>query len=561
MRRVRGALALLALIAFAGALAAAGCDASPPPADGAGDEQPGVTAEVGDASSAAPARSPTPTTAPSPALTPTPTSEPSPTATTAPTATPTPTSTPVPAATPTDTPTPPPTPTPEPTAAVLTADDFGPVRFEREMRAARESTLGISGSFVTPIDTVEVDLTVEFRLASQRSRLVLNLVREGRAVELEAIAVGPSAYLRGELTGTLALAWIGSDLGRAARATVTSPFGDRFEPESLVDSWIAHGVTECAGDRVCFRLRHRQQPGVWLLVDAESYQPILLEILNFTSDLDVAFEVELDAETDIHTPADWSLVDADEFNQSYDELLGGTRIATEIPSPTPTRPSTPTPTAAAEATETPGVWQLVEIRPGDLLSPDVTCEAATEAAHFWQIVAPVDPAVCAGLERWFDARAIEHREGGLIYAFTLFLPAGSRVLAPASGLATVSQLDPGDDIPGVGPFDALVVRIAPRHPDGTLDLGDPDTRRAMDSEIFIVVPADSELEERVAQAGGDLLSVDRREAVVARIGPTLRTGEEVPDWNLAIIYRVQSDFVDLTSPEGLEYLVGGELHP
>ncbi|MCY4112766.1 MAG: hypothetical protein OXG33_02345 [Chloroflexi bacterium] len=309
-------------------LAVVGCGEDEPPPEPATPTPtveaaaPSPTPQTPAAVTAAPTAtaSPTPTAAPTATPSPSPTATATPTPTIAPTATPTPTPTPSPS----PTATPSPTPTPEPTAAALDASDFDRSRLHQAIASNPLESLRLSTEAgLLPMVEGDIAVTLEVVPGDDAARMLMSFGADDQEVSLELIVIGDTQYLRGvDLTG-IESPWVATRITASAPALV-----DAIGSGDLVDDIIpgddqapivAVGVEACGDGRQCFVLTSPEDTSVRLLVDTETYLPVMSRRPAVGEDLDTDVEslIEWNAEVSISAPADARLVSHDEFALTY----------------------------------------------------------------------------------------------------------------------------------------------------------------------------------------------------------------------------------------------------
>ena len=264
--------------------------------------QPGTPAPV----TAAPTATATATTAPTATATP----SPSPTATPAPTPTPSPS----PTATPTA------TPTPEPTAPVLDASDFDRSRlFEAIASNPPESIRITAESGLLPMVEGAIAVTLELHPADEALRLLAAFGAEDQELSIELIVIGDTQYFRGVDAAGAESPWLSSSIGAGEPALIDAMgAGDLLDdmiPDDDQAPIVAVGVEDCGDGRQCFVLTSPEDTSVQLLVDTETYLPVMIRGRILDEDLgeDIELLMEWNAEVAISAPADAQQVSPDEF--------------------------------------------------------------------------------------------------------------------------------------------------------------------------------------------------------------------------------------------------------
>ena len=275
--------------------------------------EPDTTAPV----TAAPTATATATTATTATATP----SPSPTATPAPTPTPSPS----PTATPTA------TPTPEPTAPVLDASDFSRSRlFEAIASNPPESMRITADAGLLPMVEGAVAVTIELVPADEAMRMLMAFGAEDQKLSIELIVIGDTQYLRGVDASGTESPWLSSSIGAGEPALIDAMgAGDLLDdmiPDDELAPIVPVGVEDCGDGRRCFVLTSPEDTSVQLLVDTETYLPVMVRgrILDEELGEDIELLMEWNAEVAISAPADAQQVSAEEFALALASFFFGT---------------------------------------------------------------------------------------------------------------------------------------------------------------------------------------------------------------------------------------------
>ncbi len=286
--------------------------------------QPGTPAPV----TAAPTATATATTAPTATATP----SPSPTATPAPTPTPSPS----PTATPTA------TPTPEPTAPVLDASDFDRSRLFEAIASNPPESIRISAEAgLLPMVEGAIAVTLELVPADEAMRMLMAFGAEDQRLSIELIVIGDMQYLRGADPSGTESPWLSSSIGAGEPALIDAMgAGDLLDdmiPDDDQAPIVAVGVEDCGDGRQCFVLTSPEDTSVQLLVDTETYLPVVFRgrALDEDLDTDIELRMEWNAEVAISAPAEAQQVSPDEFALSLVSFFFGTAGIGLGPSPPP----------------------------------------------------------------------------------------------------------------------------------------------------------------------------------------------------------------------------------
>jgi hypothetical protein len=289
------------------------------------------------------AAAPSPTTeAPTPtaAVTAAPTATPTPT--TAPTATATPTPSPIPTATPS------PTPTPEPAAAAVEASDFDRDRLhEAVANNPPESVRMTAQAGLMPMVEGEIAVTLELVPADEAIRMLMALGADDQKLSLELIVIGNTQYLRAVDPDGAESPWLASSIAAGEPALIDAMgAGDLLDdmiPDDELAPIVAVGVEDCGDGRQCFVLTSPEDTSVQLLVDTETYLPVVFRgpALGEGFGTDVEMRLEWNAEISISAPADARQVSPDEFALSMAGFFFGSAGISQGPTLPPTTGNQP----------------------------------------------------------------------------------------------------------------------------------------------------------------------------------------------------------------------------
>jgi hypothetical protein len=137
-------------------------------------------------------------------------------------------------------------------------------------------------------------------------------------------------------------------------------------------------------------------------------------------------------------------------------------------------------------------------------------------------------------------------------AHTARLQPGARIVAPAGGYLTISEMQQ-DTAEGLHLYGAgtLWIRIQPTDPTGRSVPHSP--------VVHLYVPGDSEIATEFAHLPreSENLLVERRAIVVDRLGETLLDPERTEDHNLIMFLETGRGFVELFTPGAEMFLVRG----
>ena len=288
--------------------------------------QPGTPAPVTAAATATATTAPTATATPTTAPTATP--SPSPTATPAPTPTPSPS----PTATPS------PTPTPEPTAAAPEASDFDRNRLHEAIANNPPESIRLTAEAgLMPMVEGAIAVTIELVPADEAMRMLMAFGAGDQELSIELIVIGDTQYLRGVDASGTDSPWLASSIGAGEPALIDAMgAGDLIDdmiPDDDQAPIVAVGVEDCGEGRQCFVLTSPEDTSVQLLVDTETYLPVVFRGRAFDADLDTDVEVRMEwnAEVEITAPADAQQVPSEEFALALASFFFGTLGIAEGP--------------------------------------------------------------------------------------------------------------------------------------------------------------------------------------------------------------------------------------
>ena len=327
-------------------LVAAACGEDAPPVT------PTPTVEAAAVSPTAQPGTPAPVTA---APTATATPSPSPTATPAPTPTPSPS----PTATPS------PTPTPEPTAAVRDASEFDRSRLHEAIASNPPESIRITANAgLLPMVEGDIAVTIELVPADEAVRMLAAYGADDQKWGIELIVIGDMQYLRGVDPSGTEGPWLASRIGSEPALIDAVGAGDLLDdmiPDDELAPIEAVGVEDCGDGRQCFVLTSPEDTSVQLLVDTETYLPVVFRGRTLDGDLgaDVELMMEWNAEVEITAPADAQQVSPDEFALSLARFLFVTQAISQVPLSAPvvrTRPAVEVPVEAVITDERAALW-------------------------------------------------------------------------------------------------------------------------------------------------------------------------------------------------------------
>ncbi len=340
---------------------------------------------------AAPTATATATTAPTATATP----SPSPTATPAPTPTPSPS----PTATPTA------TPTPEPTAPVLDASDFDRSRLHQAIADNPPESIRITAeSGLLPMVEGAIAVTLELVPADEAMRMLMAFGAEDQKLSIELIVIGDTQYLRGVDAAGTESPWLASRISAGEPALIDAMgAGDLLDdmiPDDELAPIVAVGVEDCGDGRQCFVLTSPEDTSVQLLVDTETYLPVVFRgrALDEDLDTDIELRMEWNAEVAISAPADAQQVSPDEFALSLVSFLFMTQAIAQGPMPAPivvTGPVVEVPVEAVISDERTALWlELGASSYGDAL------DDADDLFHGDPGITPVRSDPTIDIRRW-----------------------------------------------------------------------------------------------------------------------------------------------------------------
>ena len=288
--------------------------------------QPGTPAPVTAAATATATTAPTATATPT--IRPTATPSPSPTATPAPTPTPSPS----PTATPS------PTPTPEPTAAAPEASDFDRNRLHEAIANNPPESIRLTAEAgLMPMVEGAIAVTIELVPADEAMRMLMAFGAGDQELSIELIVIGDTQYLRGVDASGTDSPWLASSIGAGEPALIDAMgAGDLIDdmiPDDDQAPIVAVGVEDCGEGRQCFVLTSPEDASVQLLVDTETYLPVVFRGRTFDADLDTDVEVRMEwnAEISISAPTDAQQVPSEEFALALASFFFGTLGIAEGP--------------------------------------------------------------------------------------------------------------------------------------------------------------------------------------------------------------------------------------
>ena len=261
---------------------------------------------------------PTPTVAAA-ALSPTP--EPSPTVVpvaAAPTTTPSPTATPTPTPSPRPTATPSPTPTPEPTAAP-DASDFDRSRLQEAIASNPPESIRTSQETkVSPTAEGVLAVTIEWRLADEAVRILMAFGFEDQKSSIEYLIFGGTQYVRGIDAAGTESPWLASTIGGSGPVLIgpltTADLLAVMLPDDELAQIVAVGIEDCGVDRQCFVLTSPEETSGQMLVDTETYLPVMASrlLLDEESGAEVKVLLEWNPDITISAPEEAEQVSPDD---------------------------------------------------------------------------------------------------------------------------------------------------------------------------------------------------------------------------------------------------------
>ena len=136
---------------------------------------------------------------------------------------------------------------------------------------------------------------------------------------------------------------------------------DDMIPDDELAPIVAVGVEDCGDGRQCFVLTNPEDTSVQLLVDTETYLPVVFRgrALDEDLDTDIELRMEWNAEVAISAPADAQQVSPDEFALSLVSFLFMTQAIAQGPMPAPivvTGPVVEMPVEAVISDERTALW-------------------------------------------------------------------------------------------------------------------------------------------------------------------------------------------------------------
>lgn len=170
-----------------------------------------------------------------------------------------------------------------------------------------------------PMVEGEIAVTLELVPADEAIRMLMVLGADDQKLSLELIVIGDTQYLRGVDASGTESAWLASRIGAGEPALIDAMgAGDLLDdliPDDELAPIEAIGTEDCGDGRQCFVLTSPEDTSVQLLVDTETYLPVVFRgaALGEGFDTDVEMRLEWNAEISISAPADARQVSPDEF--------------------------------------------------------------------------------------------------------------------------------------------------------------------------------------------------------------------------------------------------------
>ncbi len=170
-----------------------------------------------------------------------------------------------------------------------------------------------------PMVEGEIAVTLELVPADEAIRMLMVLGADDQKLSLELIVIGNTQYLRAVDPDGTESPWLASNIAAGDPALIDA-FGagdllDDMIPDDELAPIVAVGVEDCGDGRQCFVLTSPEDTSVQLLVDTETYLPVVFRgaALGEGFDTDVEMRLEWNAEISISAPADARQVSPDEF--------------------------------------------------------------------------------------------------------------------------------------------------------------------------------------------------------------------------------------------------------
>ena len=175
-----------------------------------------------------------------------------------------------------------------------------------------------------------IAVTLELVPADEAMRMLMAFGAEDQRLSIELIVIGDMQYLRGADPSGTESPWLSSSIGAGEPALIDAMgAGDLLDdmiPDDDQAPIVAVGVEDCGDGRQCFVLTSPEDTSVQLLVDTETYLPVVFRGRTLDEDLgaDVELMMEWNAEVAISAPADARQVSPDEFALALASYFFGT---------------------------------------------------------------------------------------------------------------------------------------------------------------------------------------------------------------------------------------------
>ncbi len=170
-----------------------------------------------------------------------------------------------------------------------------------------------------PMVEGEIAVTLELVPADEAIRMLMVLGADDQQLSLELIVIGDTQYIRAvDLDGTES-PWLASNIAAGEPALIDAMGAGDLLDDMIPDDELAPievvGVEDCGDGRQCFVLTSPEDRSVQLLVDTETYLPVVFRgpALGEGFETDVEMRLEWNADISISAPADARQVSPDEF--------------------------------------------------------------------------------------------------------------------------------------------------------------------------------------------------------------------------------------------------------
>ena len=216
-------------------------------------------------------------------------------------------------------------------------------------------------SFLPMVDSA-IAVTIELRPADEAMRMLLAFDPEDQQSVLELIVIGDKQYSRVN-NARRKSPWLVSRFGTGEPALIdamgAADLLDDMIPDDELAPIVAVGVEDCGDGRQCFVLTSPEDTSVQLLVDTETYLPVVFRGRGLGEDLgrEIELRMEWNAEVAIGAPAVARQIPPDEFAHALVNFLFITQVVAHVPAAVVvTRPSVEVPVEAVIVDERTALW-------------------------------------------------------------------------------------------------------------------------------------------------------------------------------------------------------------